>query len=474
MDLGNLIETLKRNAELAVNFDAQGQKEAAIYYYLETVSQINIAKNVNKSDALDLSGFEAKAKDYENRAEVLKTETYQAALDSSRKAIQDTSAEFERAKFCLVEALELDENGQEDEAVDLYTEAVELCLKAKNETSDDKLKQNLSKVARHALERAEHIKGREPSTSKPNVQQEPTLVKNKVRVVPPLGFDALNLKEEGAAKKKSQGYSDEEKKVLAKTSLINGREYVPFLSMDLKERFAFPLPFTDKDGKLALAPKQKAKLVKWARPEEFMNNPTVLNIVDCYSVKQTVVSDCSFVASIAISAQYEKRFGKKLITSIIYPQDKTGSPVYNPCGKYMVKLRINGVQRKIVIDDYFPIGPHGEPLCSYSSNRNELWISILEKAYMKVMGGYDFPGSNSNIDLYALTGWIPERISLKLNDPTFNKDMIFRKLLERFHKGDVLVTMATGEMTDAQADRAGLVPTHAYAMLDIREVKGVR
>lgn len=470
MDLGNLIETLKRNAELAVNFDIQGQKEAAIYYYLETVSQINIAKNLNKSHHQDLSAFESKAKDYEDRAEVLKTETYQAVLDSARKAIHETSAEFERAKFCLVEALELDENGQEDEAVDLYTEAVELCIKAKNETTDDKLKQKLSKVARQALERAEQIKGRD--AVQPSKQQE-LPVKNKVRVLPPLGFDALNL---NSAKKesKNQGYSDEEKKVLAKTSMINGREYVPFLSVDLKERFAFPLPYSDKDGKLALAPKQKAKLVKWARPEEFMNNPTVLNIVDCYSVKQTVVSDCSFVASIAISAQYEKRFGKKLITSIIYPQDRTGTPVYNPCGKYMVKLRINGVQRKIVIDDTFPIGPHGEPLCSYSSNRNELWISILEKAYMKVMGGYDFPGSNSNIDLYALTGWIPERISIKLNDPTFNKDMVFRKLLERFHKGDVLVTMATGEMTDSQADRAGLVPTHAYAMLDIREVKGVR
>jgi len=76
-----------------------------------------------------------------------------------------------------------------------------------------------------------------------------------------------------------------------------------------------------------------------------------------------------------------------------------------------------------------------------------------------------------NVDLHALTGWIPERIAVRSSEPDFSVDALFDKLLSHLHKGDILVTVATGQMSETEADRSGLVPSHAYAVLDVRKVK---
>lgn len=42
------------------------------------------------------------------------------------------------------------------------------------------------------------------------------------------------------------GYTEEEKRVLEYTSKINENLFVPFMNVDLKDRFVFSIPFTDK------------------------------------------------------------------------------------------------------------------------------------------------------------------------------------------------------------------------------------
>ncbi|KAI9565626.1 hypothetical protein GHT06_009418 [Daphnia sinensis] len=455
--------TLQQAIELgkkAVVLDQQGKHEGAAYYYEQAAIALEDIVATELSSPATLA---VKATEYRQRAKSLRhlylSSHVVASLTDEQQSI------LNNARCSVNKALEVDEVGDRENALSLYIEAVEVCSSAANLTTDKNLQLKLKKLAMQALTRAEELKAKPQTT---NVKASALTTSLRSGAIDQSSISPLKVSG-------SQSYSAEEKKVLAITSLINGREYVPFMAGDLQERFIFPYPFSDKHGKLSLSPKQKKSLSRWARPDEISEDPKVIENIDCFSIKQTVVSDCSFVASLAVSAQYEKRFNKKLITNIIYPQNRSDIPVYNPSGKYMIKLRINGVSRKVVIDDYLPVGRHGELLCSYSVNRNELWVSLLEKAYMKVMGGYDFPGSNSNIDLHALTGWIPERVALKSSSgEEFKKDELFKKLYDRFHKGDVLVTVATGEMNDAAEVRTGLVSAHAYALLDIREVKGVR
>jgi calpain-7 len=118
--------------------------------------------------------------------------------------------------------------------------------------------------------------------------------------------------------------SEHELAVLRRGSKINGRDYVPFFDIDLHERFAFQTPFVDKHGPLKLAPKQQSHFSRWARPDEIMSEPKMIMALSYFAIKQDLISDCSFVASLAVSVQYEKKFNKRLITSIIYPQNKQG------------------------------------------------------------------------------------------------------------------------------------------------------
>ncbi|XP_038244337.1 calpain-7 isoform X3 [Dermochelys coriacea] len=459
-------------AQLAVQRDQGGRYQEAAFYYKEAAQALIYAGMAGSN----LENIQEKINEYLERVQALYSAVQSQNTDPLKSKQQ---LDLERAHFLVTQAFDEDDKGNAEEAIELYSEAVELCLKTANETSDAILQSKLKQLARQALDRAEALK---ESTSKSSQKDKQTAAKpnQPVRMFFPLGPDfSLNDKPQTirtvqASEPQGQRYTAEEIEVLRKTSKINGIEYVPFMSVDLRERFAFPVPFSDKCGKLPLSPKQKAMFAKWVRPDDLTNNPTMIYTVSSFSIKQTIVSDCSFVASLAISAAYERRYNKKLITSIIYPQNKKGEPEYNPCGKYMVKLHINGVPRKVIIDDQLPVDHSGELLCSYSNNRSELWVSLIEKAYMKVMGGYDFPGSNSNIDLHALTGWIPERIAMHSDNQAFNKDSSFRMLYQRFHKGDVLITTATGVMSEEEGEKWGLVPTHAYAVLDIREYKGLR
>jgi calpain-7 len=129
---------------------------------------------------------------------------------------------------------------------------------------------------------------------------------------------------------------------------------------------------------------------------------------------QDVTTDCSVVASLC-AAMRILTGRHSVLSSILYPFDKArGIPKVSASGRYVLKLYFNGCFRRVVIDERLPSSITDRTLYVVDRlNPQLIWPALLEKAYLKVRGGYDFPGSNSGTDLWVLTGWIPEQIFLQ-------------------------------------------------------------
>ncbi|OZJ03292.1 hypothetical protein BZG36_02273 [Bifiguratus adelaidae] len=515
--LGNLYRSAFQLASKAVQLDGGGQAREARQRYMQVnevcLSLVSGMKrdNTNASQAIlsDTTWNEhtvdqneaqrkrvmAKLTEYTHRVEQINShlkdhsdtlgrqpsqERQEIAISAQARSITKTDADdlMEKAKFILSQAQLHDSKQNLEFAFDLYRDAAELFLKAHSVGSSDEGSRNEIKAqALAALTRAEQLN---------NLPKEQLLNKKMSHLsvtptTPPLRSPTINPLTFVDASSEAPRLSSAEISLLRETSNVNGKVYLPWMDVDLKERFDFDKQYRDPDGFLALSPKQTAIFGAWKRPSDIMRKPEMIELVSSTSIVQDIVTDCSFVASLCVSAAYENRFKKQLITACIFPQDKMGQPLYNPNGKYMVKLHYNGIPRKVgkhsidtlnVIDDYLPVSKDGKLMCTFSTNTEELWASIIEKAYMKLMGGYDFPGSNSGIDLHTLTGWIPEHIFI--NDKGFNKENVWKRIVDGQKYGDALITISTGKMTDEEADSLGLVATHAYAVLDVREVLGKR
>eukprot|EP01080_Neovahlkampfia_damariscottae_P001813 gene1813-955_t len=344
------------------------------------------------------------------------------------------------AIYCYEKALDYDTKKEYEKALIWYTESTQQYIDLLKHSNQPELKKKITQI----LDRAEKLKR----------------LTNTIRRA---SSDLKSIKQ--------NCLSDKEIEVLRESSIINDKLFLPWIdAFDKNEELNDKKGFIDPDGVLKLSEQQEIHFHSWKRISEIIKKPTIISDLNIENVTQYVVSDCSFVASLIVSAIFESKYKKKLISNLIYPQNQQGEPIINPSGKYAIKLFFNGIQRKVIIDDYFPIDKFGNLLTSYS--KNELWICLLEKAYMKLNGGYSFQGSNSGIDIHHLTGWIPEEILLKSTE--FNHNITWKRLTSGYSFGDCLITASTGDIDSKTSNDIGLFSNHAYAVLDVKEISNLK
>ncbi|CAN6828426.1 unnamed protein product [Brassica oleracea] len=121
------------------------------------------------------------------------------------------------------------------------------------------------------------------------------------------------------------------------------------------------------------------------------------------------------------------------------------TPEYNEEGIYTVRFCIQGEWVPVVIDDWIPCESPGKPAFATSKRLNELWVSIVEKAYAKLHGSYE-----------ALEGGLVQDALVDLTGEGF------------------LLGAGSPSGSDVHVSSSGIVQGHAYSVLQVREVDGHR
>ncbi|WVQ94450.1 hypothetical protein IAU59_001529 [Kwoniella sp. CBS 9459] len=221
-----------------------------------------------------------------------------------------------------------------------------------------------------------------------------------------------------------------------------------------------------------LAEEQIKRLPVWKEvPPESWDNVSG----DEWVMRQGPVSDCSVVAAMGVELGHNRNFGTDLAWSNLYPKANDGKPRRSDNGKHVLKLLLNGAWRSVIIDALLPHSTVDDtPLyttCRPSPSSNSThtaavscgapWAPLALKGYFKVFGGYSLRGSNPAPDIYAFTGWVPERLSLREG---FQREKEWKRVFHAWRKGQVMVSLGTGERV-----REGLVKLHAYGVLGLQQ-----
>ncbi|KAL2940680.1 Calpain-type cysteine protease DEK1 [Bienertia sinuspersici] len=177
-------------------------------------------------------------------------------------------------------------------------------------------------------------------------------------------------------------------------------------------------------------------------------------------VCQGHLGDCWFLSAVAVLAEVS-RISEVIIT-----------PEYNEEGIYTVRFCIQGEWVPVIVDDWIPCEAPGKPAFATSRKGNELWVSVLEKAYAKLHGSYEaLEGGLVQDALVDLTGGAGEEIDMRSAQAQIDlaSGRLWSQLL-RFKMEGFLLGAGSPSGTDVHVSSSGIVQGHAYSILQVREV----
>ena len=204
--------------------------------------------------------------------------------------------------------------------------------------------------------------------------------------------------------------------------------------------------------------------IEFKRASEIFKNDRYVLISDKMDMNDIIpgaLEDSYFLSSIQNLCKVPKNINRLFKTQIM-----------NPNGYYELILNIDGKPQIVIVDDYLPVDKDSQKLIYAQTKNNEIWVSLLEKAWAKVNGGYaNIIGGTPMEALEFLTGFS------SLVYDTENKDeadlteykIEIVKHLQEADKNTSIISCTTSSKN--KVDSVGLIDGYTYNMLDFFQVE---
>ncbi|GAB1523208.1 cysteine protease [Rhizoctonia solani] len=341
----------------------------------------------------------------------------------SKPSLSETKL-LDDAQATLARAMQAEHAGQLDAAYHLYIECAKDFVHLATNSTRPQIRNAARTAGSRALGRADLIKNAKQGELR-RVQRDPLSEEEQLHILKRSSrVNGINLPAWPSSIGQSFGSDDQSRSI-----------------------------FIDTDGAPQLSPAHSAALAGWKRPL------AELPMVDLETPDE-IVQDVSIANDLVPAYVY-----------LLKPELLTDNPAISWHSALYILKRNKTFPletRKGIIDELLPTAPDGRLICATTVKQAQLWPALLEKAYMKLMGGYDFPGSNSSIDLHAITSWIPEHMYLNGND--FQREKSWKRIYDGFINGKALLTLGTGEtVTSEDRWKDILIAAHNYAIVGLED-----